>query len=273
MSRVKAMMTIGVIATIVGACGNADVSTTDAMQPAAATAIDAALRCPHSGEPMATAKLYIEHNATDRDTGVHGLFGGEAWSELCIWDPVGNLILVVDPLNQFDDLKLADLFFESREPENSEVSLDELMAAFPAGVYLAAGTDFEGTPRAGKALFTHDIPTPPTITAPQLAEDEELARGSVIAVGDLVITWDRVTDTLAGNPGAITGYEVIVTNVEHDDPNGWSQPTYDVHVGPDQTSFVVPGAFFEPATVYELEVLALEVSGNQTISAGFFATP
>ena len=30
--------------------------------------------------------------------------------------------------------------------------------------------------------------------------------------------------------------------------------------------------FLEPNTVYELEVLALERSGNQTISVGFFMT-
>jgi hypothetical protein len=30
--------------------------------------------------------------------------------------------------------------------------------------------------------------------------------------------------------------------------------------------------FLEPNTVYELEVLALETSGNQTITVGFFKT-
>ncbi len=30
--------------------------------------------------------------------------------------------------------------------------------------------------------------------------------------------------------------------------------------------------FLEPDTVYELEVLALEESGNQTITVGFFMT-
>ena len=34
----------------------------------------------------------------------------------------------------------------------------------------------------------------------------------------------------------------------------------------------VPAEFLDADTVYELEVLALEVSGNQTISVGFFKT-
>jgi len=38
------------------------------------------------------------------------------------------------------------------------------------------------------------------------------------------------------------------------------------------TSLTVPSEFMEPGTEYELEVLALEKSGNQTISVLFFET-
>jgi hypothetical protein len=89
---------------------------------------------------------------------------------------------------------------------------------------------------------------------------------------DFVVSWESVTETLGGDPIDITGYQVIITKVDHDDPNGFSRPVYDVHLGPDATSLIVPEEFFEPATLYELEVLALEVSGNQTISLGFFTT-
>ena len=89
---------------------------------------------------------------------------------------------------------------------------------------------------------------------------------------DLVIGWDEVTQTVAGGPVDITGYEVIVTKEHHDDPNGFSRPIYDVHVPPNVTSLGVPAEFLEAETVYELEVLALEVSGNQTITVGFFKT-
>ena len=45
-----------------------------------------------------------------------------------------------------------------------------------------------------------------------------------------------------------------------------------MHVPPTLNSLRVPVEFLEADTVYELEVLALEVSGNQTISVGFFKT-
>ena len=228
--------------------------------------------CPTAGEPLETAKLYIEHNATDADTGVHGLIAGVARSEMCIWDPNGTQILMVDAQGQLNDLAIADLFFESREPPNDEYSLDTLRAEFPEGDYTVSGTDFEGIPRIGIARFTHDIPAEPTITAPELGEDEEAASEVIVSTGGLVISWEPVALTVAGEPLIVTGYEVILTKVDHDDVKGFSRPIYDVHVGPTATSLAVPDEFVEPATVYELEVLVLEASGNQTISLGFFTT-
>ncbi len=93
-----------------------------------------------------------------------------------------------------------------------------------------------------------------------------------MSTGGLVISWEPVTLTVTGEALNVTGYEVILTKVDHDDLNGFSRPIYDVHVGPTATSLAVPDGFVEPATVYELEVLVLEASGNQTISLGFFTT-
>jgi hypothetical protein len=112
----------------------------------------------------------------------------------------------------------------------------------------------------------------PVITVPPLAEDDESAEDAVVSTADLVIEWEDVTETVNGDPVLITAYEVIVTKEEHEDPNGFSRPIFDVHVPPDQNTLAVPVEFLEPDTVYELEVLALEVSGNQTISIGFFQT-
>jgi hypothetical protein len=61
--------------------------------------------------------------------------------------------------------------------------------------------------------------------------------------------------------------------LEDTDPHGYSLPIFDVHVPPDRASLSVPAEFFEPGSLrYELEVLALEESGNQTIAGGYFTT-
>ncbi|MEJ7583400.1 MAG: hypothetical protein WKF43_04775 [Acidimicrobiales bacterium] len=149
--------------------------------------------------------------------------------------------------------------------------MEDLTAAFPEGLYKVRGRSFDGTVLVGSAKFTHDVPAPPTITAPALAEEPEHP-GKPVPRRGLVIDWERVTRTVDGAPVDISGYEVIVTKEDHDDPHGFSQPTYDVHVPAAVTALSVAPEFLEADTVYELEVLALEESGNQTISAGFFLT-
>jgi hypothetical protein len=221
---------------------------------------------------IATAKLIIEFNSTDQDLGVHGAFDDQGWKTLCVFDPTGRQVLEVGPRGQLLDLTMAGIFFESREPPISEFSFADLKAAFPEGEYTVRGESFDGTTLVGDATFTHDVPAPPTITSPVLAEDPKGTDANPVSPDDLVIDWDQVTKTVDGGLVDITGYEVIVTKEVEDDPNGFSRPTYDVHVPPTVDRLRVPAEFLQADTVYELEVLALEVSGNQTISVGFFKT-
>src|SRR5919108_1783730 len=118
---------------------------------------------------------------------------------------------------------MAGVFFESREPPLSEFSMDELAAAFPEGPYRVRAKSFDGRVLVGSALFTHDVPAPPTIVTPALAEDPA-DPGTPVARADLVIEWESVTETLTGDPVALTGYEVIITKEDHDDPHGFSRP-------------------------------------------------
>jgi hypothetical protein len=226
---------------------------------------------PPQGAEIATAKLIIEFNATDDDLGVHGAFDDVGWSDLCVFDPGGQPIAVFDPQGQLNDLTMAGVFFESREPPASEFSMEDLAAAFPEGTYRVQASSFDGRFLIGSATFTHDVPAAPPITAPALAEDAEQPGPPVPREG-LVVDWAPVTQTVAGEPVTITGYEVIVTKEHHDDPHGFSRPIYDVHVPAAVNALSVPVEFLEPDTVYELEVLTLEESGNQTISVGFFLT-
>jgi hypothetical protein len=231
-----------------------------------------AAACVDDGEPIAgDAKLYIEHNATDEDTGVHGLLGHDGLTAVCLRMPDDTQMLLIDPVERFGDLGIADFFFESREPPADEYPIADLEADFPEGRYRFSGLDAEGTAWVGTALFTHDVPAAPVITAPELAEEESAGDVELPTTG-LEVRWEPVTRTLDGGDVTVSGYEVIVTQVEHEDPHGQSRPVYDVHVSPDRTELPVVDGFLLPGTVYELEVLALEESGNQTISLGFFTT-
>jgi hypothetical protein len=107
---------------------------------------------------------------------------------------------------------------------------------------------------------------------PAWTDDAETASDLVLGPEEIVVEWEPVTETIDGRPVSVTAYEVIVTDDAFEDPHGFAQPIYDVHVRPDTTSLSVPAEFFAPDTVYEIEVLVLEESGNQTISLGFFTT-
>jgi len=213
---------------------------------------------------MPTTKLFFEHNSTDVDTGVHGAFDTSSFSELCVYDPNGRQILAVKPQGQLLNLTMGGIFFESREPRNAEVSLATLMANFPEGQYAVRAVSFDGVGLTGAATFTHVIPAAPTILFPE--ED------AVVASTSLKVMWEPVTRSLSGAAIHTTGYEVIITKEVDDDPHGFSRPTFDVHLPPSQTSLTVPSEFLEENAVYELEVLALEESGNQTITTQGFST-
>jgi hypothetical protein len=219
------------------------------------------------------AYLYIEYNYTDGDLGVHGNFDDHGWSELCVYDPNGTLILHTLPAAQLGDLTMAGIFFESREPELDEFDFEDLIATFPEGEYAVRGMNIDGTVLTGFATFSHDAPLPPTIVQPaELGEDDEGGRDVVLSTDDFVVEWEPVTESVLGNPVEILGYEVIITADDYVAEHGFNQPIYDVHVPADRTSLSVPAEFWEPNTLYEIEILALEASGNQTISLGFFTT-
>jgi hypothetical protein len=107
---------------------------------------------------LPSAKLIIEHNSTDEDTGVHGLFDGIDWRKLRIFDPRGRLILEVEPNAQLQNQSISGIFFESAEPPNEDVPIEEIMRRFPEGRYQVEGCTKDGRRLKGSALFTHDIP-------------------------------------------------------------------------------------------------------------------
>jgi hypothetical protein len=266
MARSARAATGVVILLLLGAC------TSDSGNSSSAGGRSAETACVDDGEPFEGAtQLFIEHNATDGDTGVHGFLGSDGVRGVCIRTPDGTDMLGLDTVEQFRDLGVGDFFFESREPPADEYSIADLEANFPEGEYRISGIGADGTPRVGTARFTHDIPAAPVISSPRLA-DEENAGDAVLPTAGVVVRWEPVNTTLDGAPLTVTGYEVIVTQVEHEDPHGRSRPVYDVHVPADRTELVVVDGFLFPGTLYELEVLALEESGNQTISLGFFTT-
>jgi hypothetical protein len=200
------------------------------------------------------------------------MFDSSTFAELCVYDPSGQQILAIKPQNQLGKLTMAGIFFESREPEHSDVPVEEHLRNFPEGQYAVRGVTYDGIGYHGAATFTHNIPKPPKMIFPQEMVDEADIKNIIVPPRNVVIKWEPVTETIFGKPVEIAGYEVIVRRLTPANPHGFAHANYDVHVLPSLTSLSIPDEFWEPNTPYEWEVLALEASGNQTLISGFFET-
>lgn len=224
------------------------------------------------GQAAVQANLLIEDNAGDGDMSVVAKIDAEGWRELCMFDPSGALMLRMLPAGGLGTMGLGKASFESREPTYAEMDYAGLKALLPEGQYSVRVAGMDGRVLTGEALFTTVLPNAPVIVTPQTVPDSD---GDVpkVPLADLAIEWLPVTASQDGRPLVVTGYAVSVVKENHEDPNGASRPDLEVHLGPDATSWVVPAAFLDPASLYELEIVVIEQSGNQTIGgASFFAT-
>jgi len=215
---------------------------------------------------LTAAKLLIEHNATDEDTGFQGFADGDPWNKLTISGPGGENILTVNPKRGLLNFGLTELFFETSEPANSEVPIADVLARLPAGTYTFTGDMVDGGQSTLTATLSHNIPAGPVLQTP--------ADGSTdVAPNSVVVAWGAVSIDLNGADINIVGYQVIVEKDEEPQyPQGFARALFSIHLPATATSVTVPKEFMESGAPYKYEVLAIAESGNQTLSSAAFAT-
>jgi hypothetical protein len=212
------------------------------------------------------AKLLIEHNATDEDTGFQGAADGSGWNDLLICGPDGAAFYF-GTRGEMRELGITELFYETEEPLNSAIPIPEVLGILPEGDYVFRGESADGQEMTGETALTHAVPKGPVLIEP--ADD-----AVVSADEDLVFSWEPVTETIEDEPVTITHYQLIVelANDEIESHAGWGRSELSMHVPATTTTLRVPSEFLEPGSPYEWEVLAIEQSGNQTLSARGFET-
>ncbi|MGH3346370.1 MAG: hypothetical protein ACRDO4_05265 [Nocardioides sp.] len=234
-------------------------SAREAPAPASAGAADVI--------PLKEAKLNIEHNATDEDTGFQGFIDSEGWRRLDIRGP-GGPVATLKGRGSLADLGLTELFFETVEPENADTPIAEMLAKLPEGRYTIAGPAQENGESLGRtsgtALLTHDIPAGPKLVAP--------AEGATVPASDVLARWKPVSKTIRGEPVRIIAYQLIIEKDVEPHRHMIGKFGLSMYLPPSTTRIEVPDGFLEPRTAYDWEVLAIERSGNQTLSSGSFKT-
>jgi hypothetical protein len=217
--------------------------------------------------PLKDAKLNIEHNATDKDTGFQGFIDSEGWRRLDVRRAAGD-VLAFEGRGSLGELGLTELFFETVEPENAEVPIDEMLAKLPEGNYTIAGPGQEngtGTGQtSGTAWLTHNIPAGPKLVSPR--------EGARVPVRGVVARWRPVSKTMTGKPVKIIAYQLIIEKDVEPHRHMIGKFGLSMYLPRSVTRIKVPDGFLQRRTAYDWEVLAIERSGNQTLSSGSFRT-
>ena len=214
----------------------------------------------HSIIEFSDARIIIEINATDGDSGIQMFVDGEGWRRLTVFDPTWKKVLRVTGRGGVGQTGLTELFFESAEPGFDDLPLDEFLERFPEGTYWFFGRSVEGDLLLGTAELTHNLPAGPELVLPE--EESEVSTSGV------VVEWEAVTTQFGGGPleGDIVGYQVIV---EQEEP---VLRVFRADVPADVTSISIAPEFMLPGVDYKFEVVAIEESGNQTLSEREFST-
>ena len=213
------------------------------------------LVAPAQAVRLAEAAIFIEINATDGDAGIQVFLDGEGWELMQVKNPRGEVVLNILGEGGIGQQGLTEGFFESAEPSFEEQPLEEFLALHPKGWYQFRGRTTEGRPIRGSARLTHALPDAPVILSPE--EEGE------VDPDEVVVEWETVPDP----PGSrIAGYIVVVEKDE-----GFLE-TFQVNLSRNATSVSVPPEFMRPGVAYKAEVLAVERSGNKTITEVEFET-
>ncbi len=199
---------------------------------------------------LSFSRIYWEYNSSANDLGVHVTLDGENWKGLRIVNPSDKVLFEVRGRGPYKNLGMTELFFEGAEPSLDEFPLNHLLALFPQGVYEFEGLTVGGDEIEGEWEFTHAIPDGPEVFA-------FVGRNNYLR-----IEWNPVTSPPPGFPNepiVITGYQIIVGS-------------FQVTLPASATSVTVPQEFVASLApgVQPFEVLAIDRSGNQTLTEGTF---
>lgn len=220
-----------------------------------------------SAAPLKQAKIIIEHNATDNDTGFQAFIDADGWERLEIIGPNG-VVAEFQGKGTVNGLGLTELFFETTEPENAKLPLAQVLEMLPAGkyefrtLYSALGGS-EGSV-SGIATLTHKIPAGVTLVSPK--------EGETVPPGELAVSWTPSERALDGSTVNIIAYQLIIEKDEDPHPKMIGKRGLSMYLPASVTAMTIPAEFFEPGTGYLWEVLAIEEGGNQTLQSGTFST-
>jgi hypothetical protein len=202
---------------------------------------------PKPVSPFEIAEIRVEANATDGDTEVVIVAkgGDDGFRQFSVRAPDGRYIVST---YSFDPTVKGqrELLFESPEPPG-----EQILAAYPRGVYRFTGQTHEGERFVGTARLSHLLPPVAVITHP--------AHESKIPLASLIVEW-----------APLTGVSQILLELENESADPEQVLTY--NLSPTATRFEVPAELLAPGASYQLSIGTVAANGNRVFSEIEFET-
>ena len=202
---------------------------------------------PKPVSPFEIAEIRVEANATDGDTEVVIVAkgGDDGFRHFSVRAPDGRYIVST---YSFDPTVKGqrELLFESPEPPG-----EQILAAYPRGIYRFTGQTHEGERFVGTARLSHLLPPVAVITHP--------AHESKIPLASLIVEW-----------APLTGVSQILLELENESADPEQVLTY--NLAPTATRFEVPAELLAPGASYQLSIGTVAANGNRVFSEIEFET-
>lgn len=219
-----------------GACGGGNENNNNATSTPAADIL-----------AFADAEIFLEQNFTDGDSEVVILAkgGDEGLQSFQLVGPNGVIIYNFDSPKNGQNIGGREIILESPEPSVH----NEVLAAYPEGVYTFVGETVSGIKFKSTAQLSHALSAPASITFPTEA--------ATVLRSALTVTWEPVT-----------GAEEYVVELK----NTATDLSLAVQVPADINAFQTPPQWIVPGAEYQVSVTVVNDAGNKVSSELSFFT-
>lgn len=189
--------------------------------------------------------LVVVWSVSDEDAQIIGGGGSETGiKKVLILGPKAKVVHLTC-FKDGNELGQADFRFDTPEP-----FIEELMRAYPPGVYRFWGRTVEGEILASTVELSYELPDPPDILYPQNGDTD-------IPVEDLVVRFAPPEDA-----------EAIRLEIEDEE----EEVAIKIDLPGDATDFNVPNGWLQPGVEYVLDIKVIAENGNQTVRDIRFVT-
>ncbi len=207
---------------------------------------------------LSEAKLYFELNDTAGDLGIHSSIDGGPYVELEIEDRRGRTIFSLEAGGSLAQQGVTQLFFESAEPNFSQLSPAKFFRRFPEGKYVIEAETRAGEVFGATVCLSHVMAARAgniTVSGIPLVNDSDVPSVSE----PVIIRWDPVTTSHPtigkAGPVEIAMYQFFVEG------EGFK---LGVELPPTVTEFQVPSEILALGSTFKFEIIATTDTDNNT---------